>query len=315
MPSWTSVARHPQPAQEAVVARPSGAGSPRRTRGARRRAAGAGRPGPRCARAATRPRAQPAASATNVDALARRVAVISDIHANWHALEAVLDGDRARAARRALVSRRPRRLRAAAEPCCAAVERRAAICLAGNHDLGVLGELDLDEFSRDAVAAARWTAACLPTSSRAYLRVAAADGATSTASSSSTRARATRSGSTCSRAERRAAALELTEGAARARRPQPRPAWRSLLEDGALDGGLAPEGTEADLGAGRRLLNPGLGRPAAGRRPARRLAAARLRGRSVPRSGAVEYPVERTQAEIRERGLPDALAERLARGL
>jgi hypothetical protein len=27
------------------------------------------------------------------------------------------------------------------------------------------------------------------------------------------------------------------------------------------------------------------------------------------------YPVERTQAEIRERGLPDALAERLAHGL
>ena len=29
----------------------------------------------------------------------------------------------------------------------------------------------------------------------------------------------------------------------------------------------------------------------------------------------VAYPVERTQEEIRERGLPDALAERLARGI
>ena len=29
----------------------------------------------------------------------------------------------------------------------------------------------------------------------------------------------------------------------------------------------------------------------------------------------VEYPFERTQDEIRERGLPEALAERLAHGL
>jgi hypothetical protein len=29
----------------------------------------------------------------------------------------------------------------------------------------------------------------------------------------------------------------------------------------------------------------------------------------------VEYEIEHTQAEIRERGLPDALAERLAHGI
>jgi hypothetical protein len=40
-------------------------------------------------------------------------------------------------------------------PCCAAMEQRAGLCLAGNHDLGVLGEIDLAEFTGDAVEAAR----------------------------------------------------------------------------------------------------------------------------------------------------------------
>ena len=38
-------------------------------------------------------------------------------------------------------------------PCCAAVARARRVCLAGNHDLGVLGELDLEEFAPDAAAA------------------------------------------------------------------------------------------------------------------------------------------------------------------
>jgi diadenosine tetraphosphatase ApaH/serine/threonine PP2A family protein phosphatase len=35
--------------------------------------------------------------------------------------------------------------------------RHAAICLAGNHDLGVRGDLPLEEFSRGAALAAEWT--------------------------------------------------------------------------------------------------------------------------------------------------------------
>ena len=131
--------------------------------------------------------------------MAKRVAVISDVHGNWHALEAVLEelereqpdelwclGD--------LVGYGPR-----PNPCCAAVERRAAICLAGNHDLGVLGEIDLEEFSGDAVVAARWTRGVLAEGSRSFLQSLRPRERSGTGSSSSTRARATRSGSTCSR--------------------------------------------------------------------------------------------------------------------
>jgi diadenosine tetraphosphatase ApaH/serine/threonine PP2A family protein phosphatase len=87
-----------------------------------------------------------------------------------------------------------------------------------------------------------------------------------------------------------------------------------VVEDGELAGGLASEGTEADLGGGRFLLNPGsVGQPRDGDpRAAWLLLDFESRRASFRRT---EYPVERTQAELRERGLPNALAERLARGL
>ena len=80
-------------------------------------------------------------------------------------------GDRRRPAGRALVPRRPRRLRAAPER----GGRRSSAsgrssCLVGNHDLGVLGRLDLEEFSPDAAAVvATWTRTVLLDENRAYL--------------------------------------------------------------------------------------------------------------------------------------------------
>jgi diadenosine tetraphosphatase ApaH/serine/threonine PP2A family protein phosphatase len=249
---------------------------------------------------------------TKVEALARRVAVISDIHANWHALEAVLAaveqeqpdelwclGD--------LVGYGPR-----PNPCCAAMERRAALCLAGNHDLGVLGELDLADFTGDAVEAARWTRSVLAEGSRTYLE--------------SLRPTARREGVELFHASPRdpvwdyvltpeaaAAALELTEEPLVLVGHSHVP-LAIVLEDGAVAGGLAPDGTEVDLGKGRFLLNPGsIGQPRDGDpRAAWLLLELESRRASFRR---VEYPVELTQAEIRERGLPDALAERLAHGL
>src|SRR5207344_1318338 len=80
-----------------------------------------------------------------------------------------------------------------------------------------------------------------------------------------------------------------------------------VLEDGDLAGGVAPDGTEADLDGGRFLLNPGsVGQPRDGDpRAAWLLIELDARRASFRR---VDYPVERTQAEIHERGLPDALA-------
>jgi len=73
-------------------------------------------------------------------------------------------------------------------------------------------------------------------------------------------------------------------------------------------------GTETPLGPGRRLLNPGsVGQPRDGDPRAAWLLLDREAGTASFRR--VEYDVARTQEEIRERGLPDGLADRLAHGL
>jgi diadenosine tetraphosphatase ApaH/serine/threonine PP2A family protein phosphatase len=244
--------------------------------------------------------------------LASRVAVISDVHANWHALEAVLAaveeeqpdelwclGD--------LVGYGPR-----PNPCCAEVAERAELCLVGNHDLGVLGELDLLDFAPEAVESARWTQEVLTNEARAYLR--------------SLQPAGRRDGVQLFHASPRDPVWEYVlsgEAAAAAfaltRDPlvlvgHSHVPLAIALDGGALDGGHAPEGTERELGGDRLLLNPGsVGQPRDGDPRAAWLMLDFDSQRASFRR--TDYRVERTQAEIRERGLPDALAERLAHGV
>jgi diadenosine tetraphosphatase ApaH/serine/threonine PP2A family protein phosphatase len=245
--------------------------------------------------------------------LASRVAVISDIHANWHALEAVLEavereqpeelwclGD--------LVGYGPR-----PNPCCAAIERRADLCLAGNHDLGVLGELDLSDFTGDAVVAARWTRSVLAEGSRVYLESLESTGRVDGVELFHASPRDPVWDYVLT-AEAAIAALELTEAPLVLVGHSHVPLAIVQTDGRVLDGGLAPEGTEAELGTGRFLINPGsVGQPRDGDPRAAWLLLDFEARRAFFRR--VEYPVESTQEEIRERGLPDALAERLARGL
>ncbi|HEX3808039.1 MAG TPA: hypothetical protein VHV52_14805, partial [Gaiellaceae bacterium] len=79
-----------------------------------------------------------------------------------------------------------------------------------------------------------------------------------------------------------------------------------------LSGGLAPGGTELELAGRRWLLNPGsVGQPRDGDPRAAWLLLDE--GRASFRR--VAYDVGATQAEIRELGLPDMLASRLAHGI
>jgi diadenosine tetraphosphatase ApaH/serine/threonine PP2A family protein phosphatase len=86
-----------------------------------------------------------------------RVAIVSDIHGNRHAFESVLheigDSDcREMWCLGDLVG-----YGADPDACVELARQHAAICLAGNHDLVVRGDLDIDQFSRGAALAARWT--------------------------------------------------------------------------------------------------------------------------------------------------------------
>ncbi|NUT57144.1 MAG: metallophosphoesterase [Thermoleophilia bacterium] len=240
-----------------------------------------------------------------------RIAVLSDVHSNLHALEAVLRevdqggfdaiwflGD--------LVGYGPK-----PNECAALLQERAAICLAGNHDLVVLGKISIEAFAGEAAAAARWTQTVLDDAARGFLDTlqpqAAAPGA------------------------------ELFHGSPRD------PIWDYVLGDEAafqsfaatseplvlvghshvaleisdgddLRGGQAPAGTTLELGRLRRLLNPGsVGQPRDGDPRAAWLEIDKGAGRATFRR--TDYPVGRTQAEMREVGLPDALATRLAFGV
>jgi diadenosine tetraphosphatase ApaH/serine/threonine PP2A family protein phosphatase len=244
--------------------------------------------------------------------LAKRVAVISDVHANWHALEAVLEeiereepdelwclGD--------LVGYGPR-----PNPCCAAVERRALFCLSGNHDLGVLGEIDLEEFTGDAVVAARWTRGVLAEGSRSFLQSLRPQGALDGVELFHASPRDPVWEYVLS-AEVARVAFELTRSPLVLVGHSHVP-LAIALEDDVLDGGLAPDGTEMPLGAGRRLLNPGsVGQPRDGDPRAAWLEIDISSRRATFRR--TDYPVERTQSEMREVGLPEVLAARLEHGI
>jgi diadenosine tetraphosphatase ApaH/serine/threonine PP2A family protein phosphatase len=197
--------------------------------------------------------------------------------------------------------------------CCARTREAASLALVGNHDLAAIGALSTVDFSPLALRSAEWTAARLDPEHAAWLRGLSPQTA--------------REG------------IELYHGSPRD------PVWDYVLTEdavlasfalttapvvlvghshvalalaldaaGAIDGGVAPDGTDVDLAAGRWLLNPGsVGQPRDQDPRAAWLLIDFDAGRAAFRR--VPYPVERTQAEIRERGLPETLASRLAHGV
>ena len=86
-----------------------------------------------------------------------KVAVISDIHGNRHAFEATLDAVAASDAAELWCLGDLVGYGAEPDACVELAREHAAVCLAGNHDLAVTGELPLTEFSCGASLAAKWT--------------------------------------------------------------------------------------------------------------------------------------------------------------
>ncbi|HSC03769.1 MAG TPA: metallophosphoesterase family protein [Solirubrobacteraceae bacterium] len=98
-----------------------------------------------------------------------RVAIVSDIHGNRHAFEAVLDAIEGSECQEMWCLGDLVGYGAEPDACVELARRYAAICLAGNHDLGVRGALPLEEFSRGAALAARWTQGVITPDTREYL--------------------------------------------------------------------------------------------------------------------------------------------------
>jgi len=240
-----------------------------------------------------------------------RVAVISDIHANYHALEAVLAE---------VTAEHPDEIWCLGDVvgygpdpnrCCRLVAGHATLCLAGNHDLAVLGVLPVSDFNGDAAAAVRWTQGELADDAREFL--------TPLAPSATRDDTALFHGSpvdpvwdyVLSEAGARAS-MELV-GAPLVLVGHSHVALQISYDEGSLAGGLAHRGDVVDLSSARWLLNPGsVGQPRGGDPRAAWLTIDFDAGRAVFRR--TEYPIELTQRDIRAAGLPDALASRLGLG-
>jgi diadenosine tetraphosphatase ApaH/serine/threonine PP2A family protein phosphatase len=242
-----------------------------------------------------------------------RAAVISDIHGNLPALEAVLPQ---------IDAERPDVIWCLGDlvgygpwpnEVTAVVRERADLCLVGNHDLVALDAegVDVEEFNPDAAATALWTRRELSAETRAFLE--------------SLSSRAAADDVELYHASPRDPVWEYvltTEAALAALEATSAPvvlvghshvALAISFDGDELEGGLAPAGTEIELGA-RWLLNPGaVGQPRDGDPKAAWLMLDLERRRA--RFERVEYDVARIQEEIRARGLPPALADRLAHGL
>jgi predicted phosphodiesterase len=88
-----------------------------------------------------------------------RIAVFSDIHSNLPALEAVLAAAEESGVDQLWCLGDVVGYGADPNACTTMVRERSALCLVGNHDLAVLGEIDASAFSETAKAAVAWTQA------------------------------------------------------------------------------------------------------------------------------------------------------------
>ncbi len=86
-----------------------------------------------------------------------RAAVLSDVHSNQPALEAVFAAIDAVGVDEVWCLGDVVGYGAQPDACAELVRERCDICLVGNHDLAVLGKLDVSTFSETAAAAVGWT--------------------------------------------------------------------------------------------------------------------------------------------------------------
>lgn len=241
-----------------------------------------------------------------------KVAVISDIHGNQQAFEAVLEAIAASDAAELWCLGDLVGYGADPDACVELAREHAAVCLAGNHDLAVVGEVSIDAFTRGAGISVQWTREVIRPENLAFLRGLQPQG--------------------------REGPIDLYHASPRD------PIWEyvlsSLLAGLCLDhqpqrvslighshvalaftrstgelttGEPRREGSELDLTEGEWLLNPGsVGQPRDGDRRAAWLLLDLDRWKASYRR--TEYDVAGAAAAIRAAHLPDSLAERLGYG-
>ncbi len=242
----------------------------------------------------------------------RRIAILSDVHGNLPAFEAVLaDIGKAGVDERwclgDLVG-----YGAQPDECVALAKDSCELTLIGNHDLVVIGKLDIADFSLNAAVAARWTQDNIAQESVDYLNTLEpmANGGAVGLYHASPRdpvweyVLSTMLADACMDAmSQRVGAVGHSHVALYF--------WRS--ERGAVAGEHAPGGTVLDLSKGEWIVNPGgVGQPRDGDPRAAWLLLDLETWTAEWRR--VDYEIDRAANASQEAGLPVALAERLYHG-
>jgi predicted phosphodiesterase len=241
-----------------------------------------------------------------------RVAVVSDVHGNRHAFEAVLDDLGAHDPDAVWCLGDVVGYGAEPDACVALARAHADLCLAGNHDLAVVGALPMEEFSRGAELAARWTQEVMASDGLEWLEgLEPLDlGRAVGLYHASPRdpiweyVLSTLQAELCLDVQRhRVALIGHSHVALSFQRPEGRPATGQTRAGGAV----------VDLSEGEWLLNPGsVGQPRDGDPRAAWLELDTEAWRA--RYHRVEYDVAGAGAAIRAARLPESLAERLRHG-
>ena len=203
-----------------------------------------------------------------------RVAIATDIHGNRHAFEAVIDAAERDGAEELWCLGDLVGYGGDPDASVELARRHCSVCLAGNHDLAVVDVLSLEEFSRGAALAATWTRDVIAPETREFLLSLKPEGSAQ--------------GVGLFHASPRDPIWEYVLSGLTAELCFDVTDFRVSLighshvalsfdrqEGSPASGTTRKEGTELDIGAGQWLINPGSTGPAARRRPARRLAAAR----------------------------------------
>lgn len=245
-----------------------------------------------------------------------RVAIVTDIHSNLPALEAVLEAaDKAEVEQiwclGDLVG-----YGAHPDSCTRIVQERCEISLAGNHDLAALGELDISTFSRVARSATEWTKQNVSAGTVEFLR--------------SLDPAAEREGIGLYHASPRDPVWEYVLSIEQAEDCMEIQSQRVSLighshvslfferrereeNGGRVRGELAPAGRKHDLQSGTWMINPGsVGQPRDGDPKAAWLELDTDAWTATHHR--VEYDIDRAAEAIVEAGLPDQLALRLYHG-
>jgi diadenosine tetraphosphatase ApaH/serine/threonine PP2A family protein phosphatase len=241
-----------------------------------------------------------------------RIALLSDVHGNLPAFEAVLDDVDSTGADEIWCLGDLVGYGAQPDACVELARSRCELSLAGNHDLVVTGEIDIADFSSSAALAAQWT--------RDNIDAAALDFLKSL------------------RPERDDGAIGLYHASPRD------PVWEYVLSgwqadecmnamdarvgaighshvalffrrdgEGEVEGAPAEGGLEQDLSEGDWLINPGaVGQPRDGDPRAAWLLLDTEAWSAEWRR--VEYPIDQAASAIEEAGLPAVLAQRLYNG-